>query len=93
MGKKYTLIGEDGEPYQSEEKGTFGGNKALKIYGRLDCPSALKWIEKGHYVENRVFFKDKETAKEAGYRPCGHCMKKEHQQWKSEQSGQGHGIG
>ena len=81
----YTLIGKDGKPYQSKTKGHHGGNKALKIYGRLDCPSALRWIAKGHYVKNRVFFKDEETAIAAGYRPCAVCMPKEYKIWKLKQ--------
>lgn len=82
MSKKYKLIDENNKTYLSDEKGALGGHKKLKIYGKLDCPSALKWIEKGHYVENRVFFKDEETAIAAGYRPCAKCMPKEYQRWK-----------
>ena len=29
--KQYTLTGADGKPYLSDEKGTLGGNKRLKI--------------------------------------------------------------
>lgn len=82
MTKTYTLLDSNGKPYQSTKKGRFGGNKSLKIYGRLDCPSALRWIAKGHYVKNRVFFKDEETAIAAGYRPCAVCMPKEYKIWK-----------
>jgi len=53
--------------------GTLGGNRWLKIYGRLDCPSALRWIARGHYVRHRVFFADEATARAAGYRPCRVC--------------------
>ena len=35
-------------------------------------------IEKGQYVQYRVFFKDEETAIAAGYRPCGICMKEKY---------------
>lgn len=73
----YRLLDENGKEYSSEEKGLLGENKSLKIYGRLDCPSALCWIAKGHYVKNRVFFRDEETAIKAGYRPCAVCMPKE----------------
>lgn len=62
--------------------GTLGGNKTLKIYGRLDCKNALNWIRKGYYTQVRVFFEDEETAQELGYRPCGICMKKEYKRWK-----------
>lgn len=39
--KMYKLLGADGKIYLSEMPGAFGGNGKLKIYGRLDCPSAL----------------------------------------------------
>lgn len=69
------LIGADGRSYLSESPGALGGNSRLKIYGRLDCPSALRWIARGHYVSHRVFFLDESTARAAGYRPCKICMK------------------
>ena len=65
--KMYKLIGPDGKEYISEEKGTLGGHRKLKIYGKLNCPSALRYIAKGDYVQHRVFFKDEETAIAAGY--------------------------
>lgn len=83
--KKYTLIGTDGKPYLSQEKGTLGGHRKNKIYGRLDCPSALRAIAKGRYVKNRVFFADEKTAAAAGYRPCAVCMPKEYAAWKNAQ--------
>lgn len=79
----YQLIGKDGKPYQSEAPGTLGGHRRLKIYGRLDCPSALRYLAKGQYARHRVFFADEETAIAAGYRPCGVCMKAAYQKWKS----------
>lgn len=57
--KKYKLIGKDGKPYLSDTKGTFGGHKVSKIYGRLDCPSANRYIAKGKYVKHRVFLQTK----------------------------------
>ncbi|SFU36122.1 Metal binding domain of Ada [Clostridium sp. DSM 8431] len=80
--KLYKLMGEDGKEYLSKEKGTMGGHKKLKIYGRLDCWSANNAIKKGQYVKYRVFFKDEETAIKAGYRPCAKCMPKEYKKWK-----------
>lgn len=82
--KTYILIGADGKQYNSVVPGKLGGHRKLKIYGRLDCPSALRYIAKGQYVEHRVFFADEETAIEAGYRPCGVCMKEAYKQWKSQ---------
>jgi methylphosphotriester-DNA--protein-cysteine methyltransferase len=56
---------------------TFAGNRRLKIYGRLNCASGkrMKRI-------NRVFFVSEEEAVAEGFRPCGHCMKKQYELWK-----------
>lgn len=85
--KTYKLMDENGNIYVSEQPGTLGGYKKRKIYGRLDCPSALRHIAKGEYVKHRVFFADEETAIKAGYRPCGICMKEAYKVWKAEQEG------
>ncbi len=82
--KKYKLLDANGKLYESETKGEFGGHKKLRIYGKLDCPSATKYIAKGQYVENRVFFKDEATAIAAGYRPCARCMPEEYKKWKGK---------
>lgn len=73
--KQYKLIGSDGIPYVSDDPGTLGGYKrgATRIYGRLNCANALRWIAKGHYVPYRVFFKDEATAIAAGFRACRKC--------------------
>jgi methylphosphotriester-DNA--protein-cysteine methyltransferase len=55
----------------------FGGNRKLKIYGMLDCPSGTR-MNPG----NRVFFESEGEAKENGYRPCGHCMRMAYLQWR-----------
>jgi methylphosphotriester-DNA--protein-cysteine methyltransferase len=68
----YRLQGADG-PYLSDVRGTLGGHRRLRIYGRLDCPSALRWLARGHYARHRVFFADEATARAAGYRPCLVC--------------------
>ena len=81
----YHLIGRDGKPYDSETPGTLCGHRKLKIYGRLDCPSALRYIAKGQYVAHRVFFADEETAIAAGYRPCAKCMSEAYRRWKEQQ--------
>jgi methylphosphotriester-DNA--protein-cysteine methyltransferase len=54
-----------------------GGNAKLKIYGKLNCKSGKRMK-----VENRVFFGSEKEAPQSGYRPCGHCMKKEYEKWK-----------
>lgn len=81
--REYKLIGKDGTPYISQTPGQFGGHKRLKIYGHLNCPSALRHISKGHYVQHRVFFANKSDAVAAGYRPCAVCMREEYKQWKA----------
>jgi methylphosphotriester-DNA--protein-cysteine methyltransferase len=47
----------------------FGGNKKLKIYGRLNCGSGKRMKR-----ENRIFFSSEEEAMEQGYRACGNCI-------------------
>jgi AraC family transcriptional regulator of adaptative response / DNA-3-methyladenine glycosylase II len=79
----YTLLGADGRPHQSTTPGALGGHRRSKGYGRLDCPTALRWIAKGHYVRHRVFFADEATALAAGYRPCAHCLPERYAAWKA----------
>ncbi|BDA80392.1 hypothetical protein LPTSP3_g33220 [Leptospira kobayashii] len=55
----------------------FGGNAKLKIYGKLSCKSGKRMKK-----ENRVFFISEKEAIHLGYRPCGHCLKKDYQNWK-----------
>ena len=57
----------------------FAGNKRLKIFGLLRCKSG-KTMKR----DNRVFFDSREDALINGYRPCGHCMRKEYLNWKHE---------
>ena len=82
----YILLDENRREYRSLTPGTIGGYSRKKIYGRLDCPSALRHIEKGEYVKHRVFFANEETAIRAGYRPCGVCMKEKYKKWKAAQA-------
>ena len=81
--KTYTLIGDDERPYPSPAPGTLGGHRRNKVYGRLDCAGARRWIAKGKYVQHRVFFLDEPTAIAAGYRPCARCMPAEYRAWKN----------
>ncbi|WP_238005605.1 Ada metal-binding domain-containing protein [Dactylosporangium sp. AC04546] len=81
--KTYTLVGADGRPHSSPVKGEWGGHRGSRIYGRLDCPEALRAIARGGYVTHRVFFADEATAIAAGYRPCGACCKGRYQAWKA----------
>jgi methylphosphotriester-DNA--protein-cysteine methyltransferase len=79
----YTLIGADGRPFESATPGTLGGHRRNKVYGRLDCAGARRWIEQGHYVKHRVFFADEGTAIAAGYRPCARCLPQQYRAWKA----------
>lgn len=84
--KMYKLLGADGKEYLSETPGTFGGNSKLKIYGRLDCPSALSTIKRfpGSYEKSRVFFADEKTALAIGYRPCGNCLREKYREYQAD---------
>lgn len=85
--KRFTLLGADGVPYRSDTPGVLGGNRLGRIYGRLDCPSALRAVTAGHYVEHRVFFADESTAIAAGFRPCGNCLREKYRAWKDAETG------
>ena len=81
--KLYKLLGTDGKIYLSETPGAYGGNRKLKIYGRLDCPTALSAIRRfpGSYEKSRVFFAGEKTALAAGYRPCGNCLREKYREY------------
>jgi methylphosphotriester-DNA--protein-cysteine methyltransferase len=84
--KTYRLIGADGRPFDSATKGTLGGHRRSKIYGRLDCPGALRAIVRGNtYQKSRVFFADEATAIAAGYRPCAVCLRDAYRKWRQQQ--------
>ena len=70
-------------PYRLlQPDGTLGGNATLRIYGRLDCESAVSAHKRG-YAKHRVFFANEKAAIDAGYRPCGRCMHESHAIWKA----------
>ena len=64
-------------------RGVFGGHRRTKIYGRLDCPSALRAIANGGYVKYRVFFTTETDAVAAGFRPCAVCMPARYRAWRA----------
>ncbi len=80
--KTYTLFGAGGFT-QSQTPGTLGGNRSQKIYGRLDCPTALRYVAQGTYQKSRVFFADEAAAIAAGFRPCASCLKARYVVWKA----------
>ncbi|MFE7839527.1 Ada metal-binding domain-containing protein [Streptomyces sp. NPDC057474] len=81
--RTYTLIGADGKPYRSDTPGTLGGHRRARLYGRLDCASALRTLSRGHYAAHRVFFPDEAAAAAAGYRPCARCLPEAYARWKA----------
>ena len=86
-GAAWTLLGPGGKPYASPRPGTLGGHRRTRIYGRLDCPAALRAIARGGYVAQRVFFLNERSARAAGYRPCGVCLPEKYEAWSKIRSG------
>lgn len=81
--RRYRLVGADGLVSESDTPGALGGNRRSRIYGRLDCRSALRAIARGGaYAAHRVFFADEATAVAAGYRPCASCLPDRYAEWK-----------
>ncbi|GEM_PF-424903 len=85
--KNWKLVGPDGKLYTSAVPGTLGGHRRSRIYGRLNCPSALRAIARGGYVTHRVFFLNAQTARAAGYRPCAVCLSDDYSRWRDEPGG------
>ncbi len=79
----YRLHGADLKPYTSRSAGRLGGHRRQRIYGRLECPSALRALARGGYAKHRVFFTDEDTAVTAGFRPCAVCLPERYRLWKS----------
>ncbi|MFD8749617.1 Ada metal-binding domain-containing protein [Kitasatospora sp. NPDC059577] len=67
-------------------RGTLGGHRRNRLYGRLDCPSARRAVARGHDVAHRVFFADEPAAIAAGYRPCAVCLPEEYTRWTSRRN-------
>ncbi|MFD2574222.1 Ada metal-binding domain-containing protein [Spirosoma soli] len=59
---------------------TLGGNRTLRIYGRLDCRAGKRMK-----AENRVFFADESEALMNGYRPCAVCLPARYREWRRSQ--------
>jgi hypothetical protein len=91
--RSYTLLGPDRRPYGSTTPGVLGGHKRDRLYGRLDCPTALKAIARGRYVDNRVFFADEAAAIQVGYRPCAVCLPAQYAAWKARAGSSNHSGG
>ena len=83
MTPRYLLTDGNGRTYRSVDPGVLGGHRRTRIFGRLDCPSALRAIERGGYVADRVFFANESVARAAGFRPCARCLPQEYAAWRS----------
>lgn len=84
----YRLLNAQGQEYLSPTKGAFGGHRGTKRYGLMNCPAARRALAAptaATYKKNRVFFADEATALAAGYQPCGRCLPKEREIWKTAQ--------
>ena len=86
-GKSYQLLGPDGVFIRSKTPGLCGGHSGLRIFGRLDCPSALRYLRLGYYLRHRVFFASADVALAAGYRPCARCLPDAYAAWKAGERG------
>lgn len=64
--------------------GVLGGHKGTKVYGRLDCPTALRYVARGTYQKSRVFFHSEEDAIACGFKPCAHCLPERFKAWQAE---------
>lgn len=81
--RTWRLLGPDGW-YDSPAPGRLGGHRRQRVYGRLDCPSALRAIAAGGpYPRHRVFFADEASAVACGYRPCARCLPDAYRAWRS----------
>ncbi|HEU4656134.1 MAG TPA: Ada metal-binding domain-containing protein [Capillimicrobium sp.] len=85
--RTWTLVDATGRSFESPHPGLLGANRRARIYGRLDCPSALRALARGGpYARHRVFFADERTAIAAGYRPCAVCMPGRYAAWRRAQA-------
>lgn len=89
QNNQYKLAAPDGSIYLSATPGIYGENGKLKIYGRLDCGTALASMRRfpGKYEKHRVFFADEKAALATGFRPCGNCLQQKYNEWKLDPEG------
>ena len=83
--RTWRLLGPAGF-YDSPYPGLMGGHRRERIYGRLECPSAARWLALGHYSRHRVFFRDELEALACGFRPCSRCLPEAYASWKVTQA-------
>jgi hypothetical protein len=80
--RTWRLVGPAGTVRESSTRGTLGGHRKTRVYGRMECPTALRALARGGYRAHRVFFADEATAVAAGYRPCARCLPAEYAAWR-----------
>ena len=54
MQRTWTLLGPDRKPFASARPGTLGGHSGTRIFGRLDCPAALRAIKNLLAIAHRL---------------------------------------
>lgn len=84
--KTHTLIGADGKPHVSAEKGILGGRRGTKIFGRLDCPAALRAHCPRQVRQPPSLLRRLGNSHPSRYRPCAVCMPDAYQTWKARQA-------
>jgi hypothetical protein len=82
QGTTFWLTSASGAKYRSTTPGVLGGHARLRIFGRLDCPSALRHLRNGGYRKHRVFFENEQMAIAAGFRPCSRCLPSAYRAWR-----------
>ena len=89
MSKQYKLTDVNGNIYLSNTPGEYSGNNKLKVYGRLDCGTAIASMRRfpGEYQKHRVFFADEKTALAAGFRSCGNCLRAKYKEYMADPEG------
>src|SRR5262249_10697640 len=86
LKRTWRLIGPDGKPYERDVPGALGGHSGGRIYGRVNCPAALRALARGGYVSRRGFFFDEGQAPGPRYPPCGACMPGRDVHWERGES-------
>ena len=81
-GMTFKLIDSEGQSYESRDaRHARRPPRQPRLRQRSTARAPQRWIAKGHYVSQRVFFADEETAIAAGYRPCANCMPASYARW------------
>ena len=85
----YKLIDSEGQSYESETPGTLGGHRGNRVYGRLDCEGALRWIAKRALPMPSAFFSDEATPRRRLPALRDYCLPEAYSAWKLKYAGGG----